>query len=186
MGLEVLAEGELLGEAEFVRYLLDQHVRLAQEVLRLTDGDHVNPLHRCIIGLLFDDVRKMPWRHMLLRGVILNGSMLPVLLIKGEEKGHEHLPSARRHSRRFQQLVAEQEYVLHDCLLTQQVDGGLQYLTLYRMGKVAQLLLFGVYLVHTLQEETLLLVGQVHERRDSQRLLRCGNTLREECVDIPD
>ena len=30
VGFEVLAEGELLWKTEFVRYLLDQHVRLAQ------------------------------------------------------------------------------------------------------------------------------------------------------------
>ena len=75
MGFEVLAEGELLREAQFVRHLFDPDIRLAQEVFGLIDGHHIDPIHRGITGFLFDDVRKMPWRESLFVGIVLHGAM---------------------------------------------------------------------------------------------------------------
>ena len=50
VGFEVLTEGELLREAQFIRHLFDQDIRLAQEVFGLIDGHHIDPIHRGITG----------------------------------------------------------------------------------------------------------------------------------------
>ena len=84
VGFEVLPKSELLGEAQFISHLFDQNIRLAQEVFRLIDSDHIDPLHRRITGALFDDVRKMPRRKTLFVGIVLYSAMLAVLLIEGQ------------------------------------------------------------------------------------------------------
>lgn len=112
VGLEVLAEGELLGKAEFVRRLFDEHARPAQQILRLIDGDHVDPLHGRVVRLLPDDVREMTRREVLLCGVILHRAVLFVLLVQRQEERREYLPFVRRRGVRVLQPAAEQERVL--------------------------------------------------------------------------
>lgn len=56
VGLEVLAESELLGKTELVGHLLDLDAGLAEQTLGLVDGDHIDPFHRGVARLLFYDV----------------------------------------------------------------------------------------------------------------------------------
>ena len=95
VGFEVLAEGELLGEADFVGHLLDLDIGLAEEVLGLVDGDHVDPLHRGITRFPFDDVRKVARCKTLSLCIIIDFPMLPILHVECQQKSHHDLPLVR-------------------------------------------------------------------------------------------
>ena len=186
VGLEVLAEGELLREAEFVRHLFDQHPRLAQQVLRLIDGDHVDPLHRRVVRLLPDDVREMTRREMLQLRIVLHGAVLSVFLVQRKQERDQDLAFLGRSGLFMQQLVREEESVFQQGLLPEQSDHGGEHLPLNGMVRVRQLLLSGAYLVHAAQEMPLLLVAQAHERRNGIDLLRGDDIRRNKRVDILD
>ena len=133
MHLEVLSEGELFGKTQFVGHLLDQDIRLAQEVFRLIDSHHVDPFHRRETGFPLDDVCKMARRECLLFRIILHCTVLLVLLVERKQEGHQHLPFELDRLVRFLKLGAEKQSMLQKCFLLEQSDDGVQQFALHGM-----------------------------------------------------
>lgn len=79
VGLEVFAEGKLLGEAEPVGYLLHLQVAL-QQVLGLSNDKKVNPLHRSLARVLMDKRREMAHRQRSLGGIVRHCAPLGIML----------------------------------------------------------------------------------------------------------
>ena len=107
-----------------MRYLLDEHVRLAKEMYRLIDGHHIDPLHRSITGFLFDDVREMPRCERLLVRIVLHGAMQLVLLIERQKKSNQHLAFVRWGSISMDQLIRKKKTMLQEGLLSEQRNDG--------------------------------------------------------------
>lgn len=112
--------------------------------------------------------------------------MLLVLLVQCYEKRHQYLPTVRELLIGLKYLTGKKERVFHDGFLLEQGDDRGQDVSLQWVIQASQLPFLFLYLVHTLSEIVLLLIGQAHEWCKGINLLRRWDVGRNKGIEVLD